>query len=151
MRVALDTNVLAYAEGVNGVEKKTEALELLEHLPGPSVLLPVQILGELFQLLVRKLNRAPSQARTAILGWRDAYGLIETSEGVVIAAAELAATHRLSIWDGVVMSAAAEGGCRLLLSEDLQDGFTWNGVTVTNPFSKSPHALLSDLLGGSGA
>src|ERR1700682_147064 len=152
MRVALDTNVLAYAEGVNGAKKKTEALELLEHLAGPSVLLPVQILGELFQLLVRKLNRAPSQARTAILGWRDAYGLIETSEGVVIAAAELAATHRLSIWDGVVMSAAAEGGCRLLLSEDLQDGFTWNGVTVTNPFLSPRHPVLDGLLaeGGQG-
>jgi hypothetical protein len=34
----------------------------------------------------------------------------------------------------------------LLLSEDLQDGFTWHGVTVTNPFAPRKHALLDALL-----
>ena len=41
---------------------------------------------------------------------------------------------------------SAESGCRLLLSEDFQDGFTRGGVTVTNPFSPSRHALLEALL-----
>ena len=146
MRVALDTNILAYAEGVNGAARKANALDLIQRLPAGSALLPVQTLGELFQLLVRKVNRTPAQARSAILGWRDAFPLIETSETVIVGAAELAATHRFSFWDGVVLASAAEGGCRLLLSEDLQEGFTWNSVTVTNPFGVSPHPLLTDLL-----
>ena len=58
----------------------------------------------------------------------------------------LAAGHRLSWWDAVIVAAAAEGRCRLLLSEDLQEGFTWNGVTVTNPFSGSRHPLLEAML-----
>jgi hypothetical protein len=33
MRVALDTNVLAYAEGGNGPALKQQALEVLERLP----------------------------------------------------------------------------------------------------------------------
>jgi len=146
MRVALDTNVLAYAEGVNGAQRKAQALELMERLPTGSVSLPVQILGELFQVLRRKLKRTPAQARTAILGWRDAYSLIETSEEVLVAAVELAAAHHFSFWDGVVVGAAREGGCRLLLSEDLQEGFTWNGVTVANPFAASLNPLLTGLL-----
>ena len=146
MRVALDTNILAYAEGVNGAARKGIAVDLIRRLPAGSALIPVQTLGELFQLLARKVNRTPAQARTAILGWRDAFPLIETSETVVLGAAELAATHRFSFWDGVVLASAAEGGCRLLLSEDLQEGFTWNGVTVTNPFGVSPHPLLTNLL-----
>jgi predicted nucleic acid-binding protein len=149
MKVALDTNILAYAEGVNGPQRKVEALELLERLPGANAFLPVQTLGELFQLLVGKMKQTPAHARTAILGWRDSYALIETSESVLVAAAELAATHRFSIWNGVVLAAAAEGDCRLLLSEDLQDGFTWNGVTVANPFAASVHPLLHDFLRGS--
>jgi hypothetical protein len=28
------------------------------------------------------------------------------------------------------------------LSEDLQEGFTWAGVTVVNPFASTQHALL---------
>jgi predicted nucleic acid-binding protein len=146
MRIALDTNVLAYAEGVNGAERKAQALQLMERLPIGNVFLPVQTLGELFQLLMRKLKRSPEQARTAILAWRDAYALVETSEDVLIAAVELAVVHRLSFWDGIVLGAAREGGCRLLLSEDLQ-GFTWNGVTVVNPFTKSVDPLLEGVLG----
>jgi len=146
VRVALDTNVLAYAEGVNGAARKVDALGLIQRLPAGAALLPVQALGELFQLLVRKANRTAAQARAAILGWRDAFPLIETSETVIVGAAELAASHRFSFWDGVILASAAESGCRLLLSEDLQEGFTWNGVTVTNPFGVSPHPLLTDLL-----
>jgi predicted nucleic acid-binding protein len=145
VRVALDTNVLAYAEGINGAVRKAEALSVIQQLPGSAVLLPVQTLGELFQLLVRKANRTASHARDAILSWRDAFPLIETSEGVIVAAAELSASHRLAIWDAVILASAAEGGCRLLLTEDLQEGFTWNGVTATNPFAKAPHPLLKGL------
>jgi predicted nucleic acid-binding protein len=144
--VALDTNILAYAEGVNGAAMKRTALELVRKLPQSSVLLPVQILGELFSLLVRKARRTPAEARKAILSWKDAFSLIETSSEVLIAAVDLAADHKLSIWDSVVLSAAAEAGCRFLLSEDLQEGFTWRGVTIANPFSSTRHELLTELL-----
>jgi len=146
VRVALDTNILAYAEGLNGTEMRRTALELVEKLPGEAVLLPVQTLGELFALLVRKAGRSPAKARKAILDWQDAFSLIETSAEVLVAAADLATEHQLSIWDAVVFSAAAEGGCRLLLSEDMQEGFTWKGVTVTNPFAPRKHELLTALM-----
>ena len=147
MRVALDTNVLAYAEGVNGARRKTQTLDLLQRLPEDSMAVPVQALGELFAVLVRKASRAPPVARAAVLSWRDAYPLIETTVSVMRAAADLAADHELFIWDAVMLSAAAEADCRLLLSEDLQEGFTWNGVTVTNPFAARRHALLEAMLG----
>jgi len=146
VRVALDTNILAYAEGVNGTAMKRAALELVQKLPEGAALLPVQTLGELFSLLVRKAGRTRAKARTAVLSWRDAFGVIETSPEVLVAAVDLATDHQLSIWDAVIVSAAAEAGCRLLLSEDLQQGSTWKGVTVTNPFSSPMHALLAALL-----
>jgi predicted nucleic acid-binding protein len=147
MRVALDTNILAYAEGVNGAPKKKSALEIIEQLPPDSTFLPVQVLGELFHLLVRKAGRPLERARAAILSWQDAFPLIETSPAIMIAATDLAVQHRLSIWDAVIFSAAAAAGCRLLLSEDLHPGFTWNGVTVANPFASVKHELLAALLG----
>jgi predicted nucleic acid-binding protein len=146
MRVALDTNILAYAEGVNGASMKEVALELVEKLPEGSTVVPVQSLGELFNVLVRKAGRSPANARAAILSWRDSFPLVETSAEVILGAADLATDHGLGIWDAVILCAAAEAGCRLLLSEDLQEGFTWSGVTVTNPFSPSRHLLLSTLL-----
>src|ERR1700720_4183081 len=121
------------------------ALELVQRLPEGTTFLPVQTLGELFNLLVRKAGRAPAKARSAILSWRDSYPLIEASTEVMVPAADLATDHQLGIWDSVILSAAAEAGCRLLLSEDLQEGFTWKGGTVTNPFAPSKHELLTAL------
>jgi predicted nucleic acid-binding protein len=57
VRLALDTNILAYAEGVNGAPMRKAALELVQKLPEGTTLLPVQTLGELFNLLVRKAKR----------------------------------------------------------------------------------------------
>ena len=147
MKVALDTNVLAYAEGTNGEAMKDAALQLIQRAPLGSIVVPVQVLGELFNVLVLKAKRPSSSARGAILSWRDAFPVVDTSSGVMINAADLAADHNFRIWDAVVLAAAAEAGCRLLLSEDLQDGFTWRGVTVTNPFSATEHTLLHALLG----
>lgn len=147
MRVALDTNVLAYAEGVNGAAKRKAALQIIEKLAEDNTFLPVQVLGELFRVLVGKAGRTPELAQAAILSWQDAFPLIETSPAVMLAATDLAVHHGLGIWDAVVLSAAAAAGCRLLLSEDLHSGFTWNGVTVANPFSEEKHALLAALLG----
>lgn len=146
MRLALDTNVLAYAEGVNGAEKRDVALDLVRRLPQSAVVLPVQVLGELFNVLVRKAGRSKPEAREALLGWRDTYPVAATSPEVMLAAADLAADHGLGIWDAVILSVASQSGCRLLLSEDLQDGFTWGGVTIANPFQLQRHALLDALL-----
>jgi hypothetical protein len=60
--------------------------------------------------------------------------------------AVLATDHRLSIGDSVALSAAAGAGCQFLLSEDLQEGFTWRGVTIANPLSSARHELLAELL-----
>jgi predicted nucleic acid-binding protein len=146
VRVALDTNVLAYAEGVNGPSLKSLALDLVGRLPQASVILPVQTLGELFQVLVRKAGRSRADARASILSWRDAFAIFETSPGAMLAATDLAVNHQLGIWDAVILCAAAEADCHLLLSEDMQDGFIWQGVTIANPFGRSKHPLLTALL-----
>lgn len=148
MKVALDTNVLAYAEGINAGDRQGRAIELVRALPQDAGVLPVQTLGELFNILVRKGRRSRAAARAAILGWRDAFPVTRMSAATMFAAADLAADHALGIWDAVILCSAAEAECRLLLSEDMQEGFTWGGVTVTNPFSAVRHPLLEALLTG---
>ena len=146
MKIALDTNILAYAEGANRSAMRDKALDLIQRLPSDAIVLPVQTLGELFNVLVRKVRRRPTRARDAVLSWRDAYRTIETSSSVMVNAIDLASNHNLTVWDSVVLAASAEAECRLLLSEDLQEGFTWRGVTVTNPFASTFHPLLAPLL-----
>ena len=146
MKIALDTKILAYAEGANGSAMRHKALDLIQRLPPGAIVLPVQTLGELFNVLVRKVGRRPTRARDAVLSWRDAYPTVETSSSVIVNAMDLASNHGLTIWDSVVLAASADAECRLLLSEDLQDGFTWRGVTVTIPFGPALHPLLAAVL-----
>ena len=151
MKVAFDTNILAYAEGINGIEKRDVVLEMVRNLPQEAAVIPVQVLGELFNVLTRKAGRSRAEAREALLGWRDTFPVVETAPEVMLAAADLATDHHFSIWDSVILSVSSQAGCRLLLSEDLQDGFTWGGVTVANPFASPRHTLLESVLGGNGA
>lgn len=146
MLVAVDTNILVYAEGLNGMPMQERARAIIEQLAPESTLLPVQTLCELFSVLTRKAGRTRAKARDAVLRWGDTFPLIETSSSVQLMAMDLSADHQLAFWDAIVLSAAADASCRLLLSEDLQDGFTWTGVTVVNPFASQPHPLLAAML-----
>jgi len=58
----------------------------------------------------------------------------------------LAADHGLQIWDALILSVAADNRCRLLLSEDWQNGYIWRGVTVVNPFAVPRSPLLANIL-----
>ena len=149
MKVALDTNILVYAEGVNGAEKRDIVFGLLHDIAHEAAVIPVQVLGELFTVLTRKAGRSRAEPRDAMLSWRDAFPVVGTTPEVMTVAADLATDHHFGIWDAAILSAASQTGCRLLLSEDLQDGFTWGGVTVVNPFASPRHALLDALLGKS--
>jgi predicted nucleic acid-binding protein len=142
MKVGLDTNILAYAEGVNRDDQRDAAIALIRSLPDHETFVPVQALGELYNILVRKAGLGPPQARQRIVAVRDTFIVIATSPAVLMAALDLAADHRLNVWDSVMLAAAAQADCRVLLSEDMQDGFTWSGLTVVNPFALEPSPLL---------
>ena len=146
MLAAIDTNVLAYAEGAGDETRRTQALTLFQRLPEQVVLLPVQVLGELHRVLTGKLGRSALQAREAVMHWSDAFAVRDSSWSAMQSAFDLSAAHGLSIWDSLILSVAAEARCRLLLSEDLQPGFTWRGTTVVNPFAQPEHPLLEALL-----
>lgn len=146
MRVALDTNVLAYAEGVGDEIRRTAAITLIEQLPAELILLPAQTMGELYRVLTGKAKRDPSEVREAILAWADSFEVADSSWVAFQSALDLAADHGLQIWDALILSVAADNRCRLLLSEDLQNGFTWRGVTVVNPFVAPLSPLLSNIL-----
>jgi predicted nucleic acid-binding protein len=143
---ALDTNILVYVEGVNGAAREAASRALIEQLPFKATFIPAQALGELYNVLTRKAAWPNEQARTAVLAWRDGFVVAPTTTAAMIEAIDLAADHRLRIWDSIILAVAAESGCRLLLSEDLQNGFTWRGVTVVNPFAADRHPLLGALL-----
>lgn len=146
MRVAIDTNVLAYAEGVGDAKRCRAAIALIERLPEPSVVLPAQVLGELMLVLTRKAARTREAARDAVLGWADSFDVIDSTWASFQSAFDLSVNHEFRMWDALVMAVAAENRCRIVLSEDLENAFTWRGVMVVNPFLPHESPLLAAIL-----
>ena len=83
--------------------------------------------------LVRRLVRHPARPALLLAG-RDPAALREVADEARRAGTRVR-TVALDLADLGSVAAAAQEGCSLLLTEDLQDGFTWRGVTLRNPFA----------------
>lgn len=142
MRTAVDTNILAYAEGVNGQALQAQAQAAMQLFDSRDLIVPAQALGELFLVLCRRAGLSKADAALIIQRYRLVYDVAYASEAVWFAAFGIAANHGLQIWDAVILASAREAGCTSLLSEDMQHGFVWNGLTVINPFVRPLHPLL---------
>ncbi len=150
VRIALDTNVLAYLAGVERsshdglkIDKTRDLLAALEDRA--TLIAPVQALGELFVVLARA-GVGPTEARAILLEYVQALEIADSSTMVMTSALDLVVDHRLQFWDALILSASAEAGATLLLSEDMQDGFVRRGLTVVNPYSPIIHRKLKAIL-----
>ena len=64
------------------------------------------------------------------------------------AALAAARTGRFAFWDAMLLAAAADAGCTVALSEDMEDGAGLGDIVVRNPFGKRGlSAAARDLLG----
>ena len=153
MKIALDTNILAYAEQVQrslaDATKVSTSRSLLRSLLADintSPVAPGQALLELHHVLTRKGGRSPEEARAAVQAFMTAMEVAATTPDVIESAMALASLHGLQIFDSVILAASAAAGCDILVSEDLQDGVRFNGVVVTNPFGPKPHPAVLALI-----
>ena len=141
---------MVYAQGLHGDDetKRRRVMAIIAVVPAASFILPAQVLAELFNVLTRKVRRDAKAAAQIVRVWQDMFSVMPTTEMVLSRGLDVAIVHGFAIWDAIILAAASEAGCRLLLSEDMHDGFTWGGVTIVNPFAASPNKLLADLTGG---
>jgi len=149
MRICIDTNILAYAEGLSkeAVQaRKQETIDLLSKFSPEIVIIPAQVLGELFRVLTGKAKWSTTDARSAVMEWADSHETVDTPWAAFQAAFDLTTTSHFQIWDALIISIAAENRCRMLLSEDMQHNFTYRGVTIVNPYAVPTHPLLAPLL-----
>lgn len=136
-REFVDSNVLVYAEDVSAGAKRTTAVRLLERLwETQTGCVSVQVLQEFFVTVTRKVPKpmAPDLAEERV---RDLsrWTVFAPGPADVLAAIGLARQHHLSLWDAMVVESAAQLGCSVLWSEDLQHGRRMRGLEIRNPFA----------------
>ena len=137
--VFVDTNVFLYARDSREAAKRKHAADWLAFLwQEQTGRTSVQVLSEFYVNATRKLSPGMSPASAwddiqSLMAWRPQ----ALDEVVLTRGWQIQQRYGLSWWDSLVVAAAQEQGCGLLLTEDLQDGGVFGGVTVRSPFTLS--------------
>lgn len=136
-RFFLDTNLLVYAVDPGDPAKQSVALEWVTaaHQNGRG-LLSYQVVQEWFNVVLRKaaVPLKPDEATSIYRVLIEPLWRIQSSRELLDTALDLHRGDSFSWWDSLIVSAAIQGGCNELLSEDLQDGREISGVRINNPF-----------------
>ena len=133
--ISLDTNILVYVSDDDEPSKQVVAGQLLTALSERRHPLGLQVIGELANVLRRKLGHPPWAAAQHARNILHAFDIFLASETAAEDALSLMASGRLSYWDALLLSSARESGVKVLLSEDMQDGFKFGTIEVVNPFA----------------
>ncbi len=138
MALFVDTNVLLYAVSTADEEaaKRLTARAILER---DDLVLSVQVLEEFYVQATRptKPERIAHEPAVALIESWQRFRIMATTVPLVQRALDSAQRWRISYWDAAIVEAARMGDCSTLLSEDLQPGMNFAGVSVENPFSVS--------------
>ena len=144
-RVAIDSNILIYAELEPDLEKGSRAADLILRAARDGVI-SAQVLGEYLRFVQRRVPASFDEAiRQAIL-YQSVFLTPPTTNAIINKASELARTHRMQLWDCVVCAASAQAGAKALLTEDMQDGRVIDGLRLMNPFAAANAKPIDDLL-----
>lgn len=131
----LDSNILVYAHDDADPRKREIAQNLLKRAVMGEMLVSTQTLAEFSATLLHKFHSYFSADDvTGILDALSPIRLVIPDAGMVRRAVEAHATYGLHFYDGMIVAAAERAGCKRILSEDLNAGQKYFGVTVENPF-----------------
>lgn len=147
MRFTFDTNVLVYAVDRDAGDRHRIALDLVRRARGKDCVITLQALAELFRALTGKGKVAPAEATKIVHAWRDVAPVFAADDMCLVDAMDAVTDHNWSFRDAMMWATAKRAGCRLLISENGQDGRVLGGVTIVNPFLATPSPLLEQVLG----
>lgn len=133
-RVFVDTNVFVYADDRAAKTKRVRARTVLaEVIRTRRAVVSTQVMQEYFAAAIKKLGLSPERARIRVERLNRLDVVVIRPE-LILGAIDLCRLHALSFWDALVVRSASAAGCGRLLSEDMQDGQTIDGVRIENPF-----------------
>jgi len=135
----LDTNIFVYSFDEKDPIKRQKARTIIrEALKSQTGVISFQVIQEFLNLATKKFSVALSfedlndYLRTVL------FPLCDTSptEDLYQYALELHRAHHFSFYDSLILAAAAKNNCKMIYTEDLQEGQVVAGVKIQNPFAR---------------
>ena len=132
-RVFLDTNLWVYFFVKNPPEKEEKIRELVES-QALSIIVSIQVLGELCNVLIRKTTFSQSETQAAVLDLVNTFSVLAIDTSTVLNALEIHARYGYSYWDSLIIATALQSNCSILYSEDMQhDQLIEDKLRIINP------------------
>ena len=139
MRRFFDTNVLVYSHDLSQGVKRARALELIAaSIAEDGFVVSTQVLVEFYATCARRKLLRPADALEFVRLWGE-HDVVPQSRELIFGGLELHQEHSISLWDGLIVQAAIDARCDVLLSEDLQHGRRFGSLEVVNPFIAAAH------------
>ena len=137
-RFFLDTNIFVYSLAAGPSKKKDRAAELVERAIGSGKgAVSYQVIQEFFSVAFRRFlpRMTFAEAEQYLAATFHPLLVVHSSHSLYMEALTLSRRNSLSWYDSLIVASASESQCRVLYSEDLQDGQAFGNLKIQNPFA----------------
>lgn len=129
VRVFFDTNVVLYLLSADAVLAARS-----EKLLASGGVVSVQVLNEVASVTSKKLRMTWFEIGEVLAGVRAACDVVPLTEEAHTLGLAIAESHKLSVYDAMIWSAATLADCSILYSQDMQHGMKIRNTLLQNPF-----------------
>ena len=131
----VDSNVFVYAvdKAVSAKQKKARGIVADVFADGSAYRVSSQVLAEFSSVAIRKLGIS-APILLALLAEMGKIAHVAIDNALVSRAVEIQGIYGIQYYDAQIVAAAERLGCSSILTEDLNDGQMYCGITAVNPF-----------------
>ncbi len=140
----VDTNLLVYAKDRTSPSKQAKAMKWLAALEAAgAAVLSAQSLREYYWTMLRK-----DRSRSAVAALRQEISAMRSLVPDLLNADFLAEAWaiqdkcKIGFYDALLIASALAADCEIFLSEDMNSGQSVDTLTIVNPFTTAPEAVL---------
>ncbi len=133
----IDSNVFVYfADGRNPKKQAIARTVLADAIGNRQYVISSQVLNEFANVSLKKLGMTEDEARKYVEEFQH-IRVVFQQDGLTVRALEIRKQYGLQFYDSLLLATAESVGCDIFLTEDLNDGQTYCGIKVVNPFREA--------------
>jgi predicted nucleic acid-binding protein len=137
-RFFLDTNIFVYTFDAHAPVKAKKAARLVRQaVDSGEGIVSYQVVQEFLNVALRRFSQPMTVAEAEqylVTVFRPLLA-IHSSPATFADALRISGKHRIPWYDSLILAAALQGRCKILYSEDFQDGREIEGLRIENPFA----------------
>jgi len=126
----VDANVLLYL--ASGDQRR---IAIVEDMLDSDCTVSVQVLNEIANVASRKMRHSAQETISFVGRFRSILTVVPVTEQIHERGLALRTRYNLSVYDAMIVAAALDADCTVLLSEDMHHGLKIDGsLEIRNPF-----------------